>query len=413
MNYFKRLLFGILLVSANSLFGQTPLAFTYQAVATDVNGDELTTQSISIKALIVSGSIGGTVEWEELHYITTDIFGLFAINIGEGNPNGGQQSQFANIDWSTGPFFLRIEMDVNGGNSFVLVGTNQLLSVPYSLHADKADKAITASFADSSLVSQLAHTATIADTAHFSQLSAQSMYADTASFAQNAQFAFGATNAQNAVNAQNAALAQVAFEVLNDNDPDSTNELQNLEFIGDTIRISDGNFITLSSASIYNLPGASLNYPQGFGDVGSFIFIPDQYTVPPGKFFYMVSGEEEMRLPGVGSAFGNHLTKPHLPILGPNTMIDNCRCIGFLTNQTYLIDPVILVLAPNGGSTYSVPVGRFLVIKSGMDGSNFLSLNNIPVDFFSTKIEALVIPGGTQIKNTGVDEMILTGYLGN
>ncbi len=56
MNYFKRLLFGILLVSANSLFGQTPQAFTYQAVATDVNGDELTEQSISIKALIVSGS---------------------------------------------------------------------------------------------------------------------------------------------------------------------------------------------------------------------------------------------------------------------------------------------------------------------------------------------------------------------
>lgn len=448
MNYLKPvLLFFGLFLSVVSM-AQSPQSFSYQAVATDVNGDELTGQNIALKAVILSGTITGTVEWEELHYVTTDVFGLFTINIGEGNPNGGAVSQFADINWSDGPFFLRIEMDVTGGSSFVTVGTNQLLSVPFSLYADQSEKAITATFADSAAVSQTAIQATYADSAGVSQsavtanyadsagssltahyadssgvtgIASHALTADTAQFAQNAalaqnaafaQNAFAATNATNAINAQSAAFAQAAYIAINDQDPDPTNEIQSLTFSGDTLSISEGNFITLSSSSIFNLPGATLNFPQGYPGGENFIFIPDQYTVPADKVFYMVAGEDLIRLPGVGSGFGNHITRPHLPMLPPNSMIDNCHCIGFLADETYAISPVVLVLLPNGGSTYTIPTGSYLVIKSGLDGNNFLALNNIAIDFFSTEIEAIVIPGGIQIKNTGSEEMILTGYLG-
>lgn len=431
MNYLKPGLLIIGIIFSVGLFGQSPQSFSYQAVATDVNGDELTGQDIAIKAVIVSGSIAGTDEWEELHYVTTDAFGLFTINIGEGNPNGGTQDQFEDINWSNGPFYLRIEMDITGGSSFVTVGTNQLLSVPFSLYADESEKAGSASFADSSGVSNLANQAILADSAIVSQTAIEAMFADSAavsgtanhaitadsaSYAENAlnaETAFSATNATNAINAQSAAFAQAAYIAISDQDPDSTNEIQNLAISGDTISISEGNYVTLSSSSIFNLPGASLNFPQGYPGAESFIFIPDQFTVPEGKNFYMVAGEEEIRLPGVGSNFGNHITQPHLPMLPPNSMIDNCHCLGFLVDASNFISPVVLVLQPNGGSTYTVPSGGYLVIKSGLDGTNFLALNNIPIDFFSTEIEAIVIPGGIQIKNTSDEEMILTGYLGN
>ncbi|KAA3621215.1 MAG: hypothetical protein DWQ02_28085 [Bacteroidetes bacterium] len=417
MNYLKPglLLMGMLL--SLMVFGQSPQSFSYQAVATDVNGDELTQQDIGIKAVILSGSITGTVQWEELHYITTDEFGLFTINIGEGNPNGGAAPQFQDINWSNGPFFLRIEMDVNGGSTFVPVGTNQLLSVPFSLYADESEKAGSAVYADSSAVAETAITATFADSAGITETASFAFSADTAQFADTssyAQNAFAAINANNALNAQSAAFAQAAYIAISDEDPDSTNEIQTLEFSGDTLSISEGNYITLSSGSVFNFPGATLNYPQGIPGGGSFIFIPDQYTVPPDKIFYIVASEEEIRLPGVGSGLGNHITQPHLPMLPPNSMIDNCHCIGFLADNTNLISPVVLVLLPNGGSTFTIPVGSYLVVKSGLDADNSnLSLNNILIDFFSTEIEAIVIPGGIQIKNTGTEEMIITGYLGS
>lgn len=417
MNYLKPGLLIIGLIMSVIVMGQSPQSFSYQAVATDADGDELAQQNIGIKAVIISGSVSGTVQWEELHYITTDEFGLFTINIGEGNPNGGSASQFEAINWNNGPFFLRIEMDVTGGSTFLHVGTNQLLSVPFALYADESEKAGSAAFADSASVSQTAISATFADSAGITGVASHALTADTAQYANTAGFAqnaFAAQNANYALEAQSAAFAQAAYIAISDEDPDSTNEIQTLEFSGDTISISEGNFITLSSGSVFNFPGATINYPQGYPSGDNFIFIPDQYTVPPDKIFYMVAGEEEIRLPGVGSGLGNHITQPNLPMLPPNSMIDNCHCIGFLVDNTNLISPVVLVLLPNGGSTFTIPVGSYLVVKSGLDANNSnLSLNNISIDFFSTEIEAIVIPGGIQIKNTGTEEMILTGYLGS
>ena len=39
---------------------------------------------------------------------------------------------FKNINWKNFPKFLKIEMDPNGGNQFIPMGTVQLQSVPYS-----------------------------------------------------------------------------------------------------------------------------------------------------------------------------------------------------------------------------------------------------------------------------------------
>ncbi len=199
-----------------------------------------------------------------------------------------------------------------------------------------------------------------------------------------------------------------------DADADPSNEIQNLFINGDTLGISGGNMLLLSNALSgaggFNDPGATIDYPQGVTDA-TYIFRPDNYTVPPGKVFYIVAAEDELILPGVGNNFGRHLTGPNMPLFDEGVEIDNCRCIGFLKDKKAEVNPDIVVLQANQGNAFSVPSNKNFVLKSGLDATTPVTLNNMTVNFFSGTIKALVIPGGIEVRNNGNDEIILTGYM--
>ncbi len=132
----KYLLIFTILTLPIILMAQVPQGFTYQAVATDNNGLELVEQNISIRVSILSESSTGIEQWIETHLPITDGFGLFTITIGEGiSTGGGAQSSFSNIDWGNSTHYLKIEMDIQGGSNYQLLGTSQLMSVPYALYA--------------------------------------------------------------------------------------------------------------------------------------------------------------------------------------------------------------------------------------------------------------------------------------
>jgi hypothetical protein len=134
-----RKLFFLLLFLPTLIFAQVPQGVGYQGVATDAAGFELINQSISIRASVISGSATGTIEWQETHNTSTDTFGLFNLTIGQGTSTGnGAQTSFADITWGANTHFLKIEMDVNGGTNYSHMGTNQMMSVPYSLYAKNA-----------------------------------------------------------------------------------------------------------------------------------------------------------------------------------------------------------------------------------------------------------------------------------
>ena len=134
----KNFLFFFLLIPILA-FSQVPQGVGYQGVATDAAGFELINQSISIRASVISGSATGTIEWQETHTTSTDTFGLFNLTIGQGTSTGnGAQTSFADITWGASTHFLKIEMDVNGGTNYSHMGTNQMMSVPYSLYAKNA-----------------------------------------------------------------------------------------------------------------------------------------------------------------------------------------------------------------------------------------------------------------------------------
>lgn len=116
-----------------SIFSQVPQAFNYQGVARDLSGNPIPNQNIGLRIAILQGSTTGTEVYKEIQNITTSELGLFNLQIGKGTIVSGD---FGAIDWGSDSHFLQIEMDENGGSNYQLIGTSQLLSVPYALYAN-------------------------------------------------------------------------------------------------------------------------------------------------------------------------------------------------------------------------------------------------------------------------------------
>lgn len=127
-----------------------PQGINYQAVVYDIGGSSmpgidaydlvLANKYISVKFTIIQNTASGTPIYSETHTTTTDDYGLFSLVIGQGTPI--TSSLFPAIDWGTGYYFLKVEIDKNGGNDFVVLSNQQFWSVPYALYANSAGSGI-------------------------------------------------------------------------------------------------------------------------------------------------------------------------------------------------------------------------------------------------------------------------------
>jgi len=129
------LISSLFLLSCACAFGQAPQAFKYQTKAKDASGNNIVNQLVSFRMSILQGSMSGPSSYTETDTATTNLFGLATLNIGGGTVISGSMSA---INWSNGPYFVKIEFDPAGGNNFTLMGISQLLSVPYALYSQSA-----------------------------------------------------------------------------------------------------------------------------------------------------------------------------------------------------------------------------------------------------------------------------------
>lgn len=126
------IVFIFLIVAGITAVAQSPNKINYQAVARDNTGAVLTNQSLSFRISILQGSTSGLSVYSETHTVTSNGQGLVNFAIGDGSSAGS----LANVNWGFNDHFLKIEMDALGGSNYTLMGTSQLLSVPYALHAE-------------------------------------------------------------------------------------------------------------------------------------------------------------------------------------------------------------------------------------------------------------------------------------
>lgn len=130
--------FGTVLISG-MLSAQAPQSFTYQSVIRNSSDQLVASSPIGTKISLLQGSTTGTIVYVETHNASTNANGLLSLIVGAGTVQNGN---FSTIDWANGPYFIKTETDINGGTSYSLTGTQQLMSVPYALYAETAGTAL-------------------------------------------------------------------------------------------------------------------------------------------------------------------------------------------------------------------------------------------------------------------------------
>ncbi|MEM9680163.1 MAG: hypothetical protein AAF901_07545 [Bacteroidota bacterium] len=121
----------ITILFTTTIQGQVPDLMSYQAIIRGANDALIINSNVGIRISILRNSETGTPVYTETHNVTTNDNGLAVLEIGA----GATSDDFSAIDWGNGTYFIKSETDPNGGTNYTIVGTSQLLSVPYAFYA--------------------------------------------------------------------------------------------------------------------------------------------------------------------------------------------------------------------------------------------------------------------------------------
>jgi hypothetical protein len=132
----KTITFFCLILVATGLFAQAPAKLSFQAVVRNSNGELLKNSNVGFRIQVLQSSEFGAAVYVETHESTTNENGLVSLEIGGGTVVAGKLDT---LDWKKGPYFLKTEIDPDGGTNYTITGTTQLLSVPYALYAETAN----------------------------------------------------------------------------------------------------------------------------------------------------------------------------------------------------------------------------------------------------------------------------------
>jgi hypothetical protein len=117
----------------NTSANPVPPGIPYQAVVRNANGSVAANTAVTTRFTLHQNTADGAVEFQETHSLTTNAQGLMATVLGQGT---AVQNTFAAINWANTTKFLQVEVDL--GNGYVDLGTQQLMSVPYSIQSQTA-----------------------------------------------------------------------------------------------------------------------------------------------------------------------------------------------------------------------------------------------------------------------------------
>jgi hypothetical protein len=117
----------------NTSANAVPPGIPYQAVVRNANGQVAANTAATTKFTLHQNTTDGAVEYQETHALTTNAQGLVSAVIGQGT---AVQGTFASINWSNTTKFLQVEVDL--GNGYVDLGTQQLMSSPFAIRAQSA-----------------------------------------------------------------------------------------------------------------------------------------------------------------------------------------------------------------------------------------------------------------------------------
>ena len=220
----------ILLITL-SVFAQAPSKLSYQAVVRDADNNLLSSQIIGMRLSILQGSVFGNSVYIETQSPISNINGLVSLEIGNGSVIFGALNS---IDWSNGPYFIKTEADPEGGQFYTLTESSQLMSVPYALHANTADSIVGGLIkteTDPVFGASIANGITAIDTANWNNHTV-----DTDTQLDSADI---------------ANLGYNAGGITTEVDGSITNEIQDLQLVGNNLTITNNGTATTIDLSPY------------------------------------------------------------------------------------------------------------------------------------------------------------------
>ena len=236
---------------------QAPPSFSYQAVARDKNGDLLKNVSLDVRLSILQGSETGTAVWSETQTVTTNDLGLFTLQAGSSTP--------VDVGWSGGPYYLKVEVDLQDGNGFQAMGTVKLLSVPYALYAKDAANKDDADADPQNEIQDLQLNGNLLSLT----LKGNPTIIDLSTYLDNTdEQTLGVSGHTLTIAGGNAVQLP---DTVNDADHDPANEIQDLQLIGNILTITNNGSATSIDLSPYldnpgwNKSGDTLTYAGSVG----------------------------------------------------------------------------------------------------------------------------------------------------
>jgi uncharacterized protein (TIGR02145 family) len=127
----------ITLLMSFSAFAQAPNLLNYQGVARNSVGNPLPNQTMKLRLSIHDLLPSGAVVYSEIRQITTNLGGLFSVQIGSAGASSSTGT-LGGVNWIVGNKFLQVELDPSSNNNYIDIGTVQLVSVPYAFGAGSA-----------------------------------------------------------------------------------------------------------------------------------------------------------------------------------------------------------------------------------------------------------------------------------
>lgn len=129
----KACTFLIAVILTATLWAQSPQKMSYQAVIRNSSVALVTNTQIGMEINIRQGSPTGSIVYTETQTPTTNANGLVSVEIGGG-------MGFDSINWANGPYFIETKTAVTPPlTTYTIIGTSQLLYVPYALHSKTAE----------------------------------------------------------------------------------------------------------------------------------------------------------------------------------------------------------------------------------------------------------------------------------
>jgi len=291
------LLLTVLLGFIHLNYAQSPKFFNYQSVVRDNSGKLIQNKAVTFRFSIVEGNINGLHVYIETQLDTTNSFGLCNLIIGKGQVVSGN---FNNINWGKYNYFLRIELDANGGQNFVFMGISQFLSVPYALYADKAGNV---NNNDTSSTNEIQYLAIKNNDLTISQGNTVNLpvkiYYPGNGITVNDSIIIN-TAPDKTVSLTGTGKISVSgtypnFTISSACDTSNTNELQILSVRKDTLFLSKGNFVKLpfnDTSTTNELQVLSISKDTLFISKGNFVKLPIKDTSNTNELqFLSISGD--------------------------------------------------------------------------------------------------------------------------